>query len=256
LWLNKLVVGNVARIYYGQAESIDPYDKILKYPFDISQKKYRVLARRQHILTADTGLVDFWPSDINTFGQFDPCVSSLLKNDTYEYDWLSLAQWQVVPRNAYNDANILNICFDQPPVIDTNIPITLHNLFCEGVGSFTIQWAYVDANSLLWFPSNDPDGSGTYSHFTINYYPPIFPASPRPVHGYEDFQTFGVFFNMFQGSQINYWGTPNLLRFNPILQTFAPDFYPNALKFTFTIYDSRGVFKEGQTFTHIVYLGD
>ena len=27
-----------------------------------------------------------------------------------------------------------------------------------------------------------------------------------------------------------------------------------ALKFTFTLYDSRGIFKDGKTFTHIVYL--
>ena len=27
-----------------------------------------------------------------------------------------------------------------------------------------------------------------------------------------------------------------------------------ALKFTFTLYDSKGILKEGQTFTHIVYL--
>jgi len=29
-----------------------------------------------------------------------------------------------------------------------------------------------------------------------------------------------------------------------------------ALKFTFTLYDSKGVFKEGKKFTHIVYLDD
>jgi hypothetical protein len=29
-----------------------------------------------------------------------------------------------------------------------------------------------------------------------------------------------------------------------------------ALKFTFTLYDSKGVIKNGKTFTHIVYLGD
>lgn len=29
----------------------------------------------------------------------------------------------------------------------------------------------------------------------------------------------------------------------------------NALKFTFTLYDSKAVFKKGRTFTHIVYLG-
>jgi len=28
------------------------------------------------------------------------------------------------------------------------------------------------------------------------------------------------------------------------------------LKFTFTLYDSKGVFEEGKTFTHIVRLGE
>jgi prepilin-type N-terminal cleavage/methylation domain-containing protein len=30
----------------------------------------------------------------------------------------------------------------------------------------------------------------------------------------------------------------------------------NAFKFTFTLYDSKGILKDGKTFTHIVYLGD
>jgi prepilin-type N-terminal cleavage/methylation domain-containing protein len=32
--------------------------------------------------------------------------------------------------------------------------------------------------------------------------------------------------------------------------------YPKAFKFTFTLYDSKGVIKEGREFTHIVYIGD
>ncbi len=32
--------------------------------------------------------------------------------------------------------------------------------------------------------------------------------------------------------------------------------YPYAFKFTFTLYDSKGIIKDGRTFTHIVYLGD
>jgi len=31
---------------------------------------------------------------------------------------------------------------------------------------------------------------------------------------------------------------------------------PKALKFTFTLYDSKRIIKEGRTFTHIVYLGN
>ena len=34
------------------------------------------------------------------------------------------------------------------------------------------------------------------------------------------------------------------------------DFSPKAFKFTFTLYDSKGILKEGKTYTHIVYLGD
>jgi hypothetical protein len=32
--------------------------------------------------------------------------------------------------------------------------------------------------------------------------------------------------------------------------------YPIAFKFTFTLYDSKGVIKEGREFTHIIYIGD
>ena len=42
----------------------------------------------------------------------------------------------------------------------------------------------------------------------------------------------------------------------PSIMTFSPDFYPDALKFTFKLYDSKGMIKEGRTFTHIVYLDD
>lgn len=33
-------------------------------------------------------------------------------------------------------------------------------------------------------------------------------------------------------------------------------YWPKALKFTFTLYDSKGIIKNGKTFTHIVYIGD
>jgi prepilin-type N-terminal cleavage/methylation domain-containing protein len=33
-------------------------------------------------------------------------------------------------------------------------------------------------------------------------------------------------------------------------------YWPKALKFTFTLYDSKGIFDKGKTFTHIVYIGD
>jgi hypothetical protein len=39
--------------------------------------------------------------------------------------------------------------------------------------------------------------------------------------------------------------------------TWGPaDIWPKALKFTFTLYDSKGILKGGSRFTHIVYLGN
>jgi hypothetical protein len=54
---------------------------------------------------------------------------------------------------------------------------------------------------------------------------------------------------------IEYYPSLDLYRATWIPSTPAT-LWPKALKFTFTLYDSRGVFKEGQTFTHIVYLGE
>ncbi len=46
----------------------------------------------------------------------------------------------------------------------------------------------------------------------------------------------------------------------PYLATWTPltpeQYWPKALKFTFKIYDSKGILKQGRTFTHIVYFGD
>jgi len=39
-------------------------------------------------------------------------------------------------------------------------------------------------------------------------------------------------------------------------EDWLKDFSPRAFKFTFTLYDSKGILEDGKTFTHIVYLGD
>ena len=51
-------------------------------------------------------------------------------------------------------------------------------------------------------------------------------------------------------------GTLNWWPKNNEVDDDAPDGYPNAIKFTFTLYDSKGIIKDGKTFTHIVYIGD
>jgi hypothetical protein len=41
-----------------------------------------------------------------------------------------------------------------------------------------------------------------------------------------------------------------------LLGGWSTELYPIAFKFTFTLYDSKAIIKQGRTFTHIVYLGD
>ena len=43
---------------------------------------------------------------------------------------------------------------------------------------------------------------------------------------------------------------------NEDVNSWPEQLYPLALKFTFTLYDSKGIFENGRRFTHIVYLGD
>ncbi len=255
--------GNVARIYYGQARSLDSNDVI--YPFYLD-KQERLLAKRQHILTADPDLY-VWPSagDVNgTFDDIDGALIGYNNNEIFEHDSLSLSKWKTVDRNAYDDS-ILQTCFDLPPWVDIGEARTFHKLMCEGVGSFTIQWAYWDPgldptpidDQYRWFPSDDPDGSGTYSHFDLVVVDGFLPADPSLEPGYVDFDVFGAFFNIPDATQINYWGSPHLMRYNPDpLAKFPPGFYPKALKFTFTLHDSMGIIEDGRRFTHIVYIGD
>lgn len=238
---DKLVIGNVARIHYGQAQSLDANND-LQDPPKLPEED-RLLARRQHILTADEDL-DEWPDADMPDLDFDSGTGANKLNERYEHDSLSLAQWKTIDGDVY-DSVIVDTCFNFRPLIDMRDPNTFHKLMCEGVGSFTIQWAYWDADDerFYWFPSNDPDGDGsnTDSHFDLM--------------GDE----FGVYFNIPGSTIITDWDPIENAEYEPG-DYFPSNFYPEALKFTFTLYDSRGIIEEGgragRTFTHIVYLGD
>ena len=213
---DKLLVGNVARVFYGQAQSLDEGGS-LSEPSDLDEPE-RLLARRQHILTADEDIKE-WPD--YSMLDFD------LRNEWYEHDSLSLAEWKTIETDKY-DSPIIPFCFDERPFVSLELPDTFHKLMCEGVGSFAIQWAYWDEDEdrLYWFPSD--------SHFS----------------SIDD--EFGVYFNMPGLTSIGGWHNP----FTDAEFT-GEDFalYPKAFKFTFTLYDSKGILDNGRTFTHIVCIG-
>ena len=215
------ISGSVARIHYGQAQN-DTQD----HPEDMPEED-RLLARRQHILTADENLEE-WP-DIGMV-DFDSGTGAYGLNEWYEHDSLSLAQWQTVQATEYD--TIVGTCFDYRPLVNMNDQHTYHKLICDGVGSFAIQWSYwdFDDDKFYWFPSDNPDGDAATNDSDFDFI----------VGGDE----FGVCFNI-PGS-IN----------NDDWEPSVPQFTIRAIKFTFTLYDSKGILEGGRTFTHIVYLGD
>ncbi len=230
------LVGNVARIHYSQAQSRDPFYGNMKKPWEIDDERQRLLARRRHILSADTALVQ-WPvaADIQT--SFDCISGSGNLNEVYEYDRLSLARWKTIPIDEYGI--VVNTCFYKRPEIDKQDPDTFHKLMCEGIGSFAIQWAYpypvVAPSEFRWFPETP--------HFDQWLTHPDW---------------FGVYFNILNPSLIDtspwYFVKDVSYAEIPVVKNFESGFYPRALKFTFMLYDSKGIIKNGREFTHIVYL--
>jgi hypothetical protein len=243
--VNGTLSGNVARVYYGQAHEIDYATRNIKQIYrdidedgdgliDITGAK--LLARRQHVLTGDAGLAVF-PDRANFANSFSPA-----DNDFFEYDTMSLGGWEdTLNNNDYRD-QFLSMCFDGEidltngqqtgisgrPGIDFEEIHTLHMVMLEDVGSFAIQWWVWDAamGQWRWWPSSDPNGDGDQGD------------SDFVVQG----PAFGRYFNMAGGVNLANWaGLPTL---------------PRALKFTFTLYDSLGIYEDGKRFTHIVYLDD
>jgi prepilin-type N-terminal cleavage/methylation domain-containing protein len=258
---NKPVVGNVARIYYGQASVysttygsyILPWDQ--PYPYDQYGDNYsdkmlnireRMLTRRMHILTADSDLPQFPLEGANFAASFTPTG-----NDSNEHDTNSLSQWKVITNDPLKNDAIIATCFNNGgrPQIDlvSQPPVGLHMLMTEGVGSFAVQWGYwgstLNIPVLRWFPSNDPNGDGSAtSDFAL--------MGAGVVR-------FGSYFNLSQPPNVMDWHSINDIESNVqkiFLKTDAG--LPKALKFTFRIYDSKGIIKGGRTFTHIVYLGN
>jgi hypothetical protein len=150
----------------------------------------------------------------------DPCqfqtTFTPAYNNIYEPDSLSLSQGQALTYEPLNNNAIITTCFTS---LDSRPSLN----FGTGDGLYMLMTEGV-SNFTIQLAANDANG--------VVLVPPTAPVG-----------VFGVFFNIPDGAGPAGWFDWSVL-------------WPRAIKFTFTLYDSRGVFKEGQTFTHIVYLGD
>ena len=232
--VNPALRGNVARICYMIAKkgNVRAEDQ---------DRTKRVLARSLHILTAESSLTDF--PDFDSFSD----TQWYEWNNRYEYDKISLEGWKNI--SWQNKKDMLTATTDiQVDDSSVNMAIrgvnvepadanSIHMLLCEGVSEFKIQGWY-DARQQ-WIPEVDPDGNGnlTDTHFFLNE-PNNVPGVLYPApNGTIKINNINYPRNQIDEAHFN--AIPGLGR---------------ALKFTFTLFDSRGIIKNGMIFTHIVYL--
>lgn len=250
-------IGNLARVYYGAANLVDWNDTSSQFDVLTDYTASRLLARRQHILSvAGFGFPSIVRDDFDT--TFTPFL-----NNRNEFDEMTFENWKshcnvagievgdaAVEQVVIDNVNkVLETCFADVGRSGLDLDgqsvdpdgKTLQLLISQGVSDFKVAFEYVDGGQLTWWPSEqiirDTDGNGSPD------------MSDYDMVGVDE---FGVFFNMGANlaSPVNgdwgtagYWGYP-----------FVG--FPRALKFTFTLYDSVGVFADGKTFSHIVYLAN
>ena len=244
---NPVVRGNIARVCYTLARgpSADPADP--NWPREQKPPK-RILARTQHILVAPAN-----PSEQLDTSQFTDS-QWLAWNSEQESDKITLAGWRQLP--IADKVNMLSVIGDVtvqgPPdsttkeaargvLIDRAQPASIHALFCEGVGQFTVQgWSDLQGR---WIPEVNPNGDKSLddSDFILqgaDLHPTRNPGVWYPWGGVT---LRGIQYDSQNIDEADFNGIPGLGR---------------ALKFTFKLYDSRGLIKNGRTFTHIVSLDD
>jgi len=241
-----MVRGNLARISYMLATRGG-------LTAEAQPRAERILARTQHILTSDPSVP--WSLDPNSFTDTDRNWYDW--HNLYEYDKRpplgeSLDQWKHIPWDQKADmlAVVTDVNILPPPIgtdlrgahVDPADPTTIHILLCEGVGEFKIQGWY-DAQQR-WVPEVDPDGDGAPAD--SDFFAPGSTSVPGVLYPWRNLP--GRPYGGVNINNMSYSGAVNEANFNRI-----PGL-GRALKFTFTLFDSKGIIKQGRTFTHIVYL--
>jgi prepilin-type N-terminal cleavage/methylation domain-containing protein len=232
----QILTGNVARICYMLARDASGDQAELQKPPE------RILSRTQHIFTAEDMLdendqLSYFPLPVS-FN--DPCEFAD-KNFTYEYDTTTLQEWKNIdPCDKVDMLSVIGAVTVAPSTVDyggttvsASDPTTIHMFLCQGVGQFSVQGWYDLQQRWIPYLEWDEDGRVVGTDFFVDDDDPGM-LDPCKVPG------------VLYSPPLSY----NEAEFN-----FIPGL-GRAFKFTFTLYDSKGVFPDGKTFTHIVYLDD
>ena len=245
---SRIIEGHVARIVYCMS------------PSRPDGQPYATLIRSQHVLTSDPELPV--PETLN--GKDWTLPETWLNNllDPNQYDLMTLQDWRNLPfldkwamlRGMLNfeindeDTLLYSASFDPVDARDPNDRI--HLRLCDGIGEFRIEgWARDPSGTERWIPENrdliEPTRHvGGFSRAGFVLYPHVGDPSiasdsqAGEVRLGGDFPEAG-YDERFEMNPDSFYHIPGLGR---------------ALRFTFTLYDARGVLPNGRTFTHIVYL--
>ena len=134
-----------------------------------------------------------------------------------DYNDANFAACQVDIKNELKEDPNLVLSTDRPDTNSTPDANNVRSLFAQNVGSLKIEWT-TDKSS--WIEPNQIEWFG------------------------RDNRNGGAFENPTADPYyLAYWSPLN-----------QPE-WPKALKFTFTLYDSKGILKGGRRFEHIVYIG-
>ncbi len=177
-------------------------------------------------------VTNIFPDTSAFVASFVPWKNLWSGNDVVEYDNLSLADWRMILDDPAKASHYIVTSFGSRPGVDLSSTDgqSLHMVLSQGVGSFAVQLAQWDntASTYKWYPDTADFGA----------------ASQWGQYYYYKVDTTYAYTTTFQSSTSGWFH-------------FAEHFSrTRALKFTFTIYDSKGVFPDGKTFTHIVYLNN
>lgn len=257
---NVIIRNNTARICYMLAKDGQGN------PAQSQEPRTRVLARSQHIYTPQ------YICEINpaTDQPFNPLLQSVFpnpntfnadQNNYYEYDTITDAAWLSIPYTGAAGCP-KSIMLEQITDIsivsgnqqnrglqyDESDPATHHLVLSQGVGQFAIQgWS---DQLQRWVPELDPNGDGNLAD--TDFIPNGVGVDAEEVPGIiypQKLYSIGP-------------GVPDdpdddiIREVNDMIQANFNNIpgFGRAFKFTFTLYDSKQIFPEGKTFTHIVYL--
>lgn len=237
----KVLVGNVARVCYMIAKDKNDMLAQAKPP------EKRILARTQHILTSesiaidtdDDGVLDYWSDfpDPTTFAVPDPDPdTNAYDNDVFEYDTKTIQEW--LNFTTIDKENMLSVVIGMKVIIPIPTIIIAYGKMPDG-STITDGGAIADGAEPDSIHTLFCEGVG---EFKVQIWSEAFGRWYPEISG-GDFILSDIAKDIYPG--LLYQGTGDVTVFP------GPG---RAVKFTFTLYDSLGIFKEGKTFTHIVYL--